>query len=118
MAEDSARGGIGLRWSEVERCLIVAGATAWFPAVFALAVEYSYRHPADYPWVNVALRPWVLAGLLATVVGWLILVAVGLVLRARGQESRALVHATLVYWLSGCTVILYSVGTVTSPFVR
>ncbi len=111
----ASRLGNPLRWSLVDRCLLVVLFTLPFGAGFALRALYLIGHPEVEPYYDrVGLRAlcWLLLG---TAGFWAALAAVGVRLRVRSPENAIFAHVAAQSWWLWAVLVSYFVGVQTSP---
>jgi diguanylate cyclase (GGDEF)-like protein len=105
------------RWSDADKCLLVAGVTLLFAVCWGLRMEAVRDTPALAPHLNQVHLPWLLR------MQWLEVAVLGaisaacLVLRREPSRPRpVLVYTTLQVWYAFQAYSLWTFGSYTTPF--
>ncbi|MCA9809123.1 MAG: HAMP domain-containing histidine kinase [Chrysiogenetes bacterium] len=105
-----------LEWSDPLRCLVVALITIPYPFLNAAELGAVGAEPSRAPFIDPAAIPMFVQSQLYSGYLWLVLIVVCLVALWRGvKESRALVLVTALLFGSGQGVLIYFLGTLTTP---
>ena len=111
-----ARIGDPAAWSDVDRCLLVAGICITFTLWYTAAILYAAWRPEFGPYFDPAVLPLVLRVQAVILAAWLAVLVGGLPRRRRGGPAPLLVGVSLTLAACQLAYSAYLYGAHTNPF--